>query len=296
MPEAMLITAQLFRPSMSNASGVRSTKQSRSNPVGSINQVITTGGGHGLAPANASSTREIAFSLDRPMSNRHRSPESALRHECQRLTHFSFAAHQYGSFLSELAWQVYACGTYRRSMGEDGARATFKSYLDRLERALGSAVACVFVLERRKTSSLGMSPSALHWHFAVAAPTQYRATLDVLVPELWTRLFGNCKSEPYCPELPGMFYIAKTASEANFDWDLHNFERIYIQKDRDLFAEQQTDSFVPDHVRHRVYAETLTMRPVDSDLSLVAAKTSCRSTPPKSTRVEARGRHRGRHW
>ena len=230
------------------------------------------------------------------MSNCHRSPERAHRHECQRLTRFSQVAHHYGMFFSELSWQVYACGTYGRSIDEDGARATFKCYLDRLERALGSAVGCVFVLERRKTSGLGTSPSALHWHFVLAAPEQYRAALEVLVPELWTRFYGNCKSEPFCPELPGMFYIAKTANEANFDWDLHNLNRMGLQKERDLYAEQQTDSFVPDHVRNRVRAETLTMRPVVDASPALAEKTSCRSTTPKLMRGKIRGGHHGRPW
>ncbi len=229
------------------------------------------------------------------MSTCHRSSESAPPHECKRLTRFSLAAHQYGSFFSELAWQVYACGTYRRSMDEDGAKGTFKSYLDRLERALGGPVACVFVLERRKTSGLGLSPTPLHWHFAVAALEQHRETLEVLVPALWMEHFGDCKSEPFRPNLRGMFYIAKTASEANFDWDLHNLGRMSFQVDRDLFAEQQTDSFVPDHIRHRVCAETLTMRPVAKDLPVPAERTSCRSTISKSTPMKPRGGHRGRH-
>ena len=226
------------------------------------------------------------------MSDRHRSPQSALSHNGERLICFSLASHQYGMFLSEHAWQVYACGTYRRSMGEDGARATFKSYLDRLERALGSPVACVFVLERRETSGLGLSPTPLHWHFAVAAPEQHRAALEALVPALWTKLFGDCKSEPYYPELLGMFYIAKTASQANFDWDLHNLGRMHSRKNRDLFAEQQADPFVPNHVRHRVYAETLTMRPVAGDAK---SRSPCRAIRPESSRVQPKGGQNGRH-
>lgn len=230
------------------------------------------------------------------MSNRHRSPKSALSHESQRLNRFSLAAHQYGMFFSELPWQVYACGTYRRSMNEDGARATFNSYLDRLERALRSPVACVFVLERRKTSGLGLSGTPLHWHFVLAAPARHSERLDVLAQTLWTKHFGDCKSEPYYPNLPGMFYIAKTASHANFDWDSHNLERMHFQRDRDLFSEQQTDSFVPDHVRHRVRSETLTVRPFASDLPLAAKKAHlCRSAAAKSTRTKPRGDHHGRH-
>ena len=231
------------------------------------------------------------------MSNRHRSPQSALWHDGRRLTRFSLAAHQYGLFFTGTAWQIYACGTYRRSMDEDGARATFNSYLDRLERALGSPVACVFVLERRRTSGQGMSPTPLHWHFAVAAPIQHLLTLVELVPALWIELFGDCKSDPYRAELPGMFYIAKTATHVNFDWDMRNLERMHFRQNRDLFAEQQTDSFVPDHVRCRVRADTLTMRSLDRPHPLAANHINCcRSSSAETARVKPRGGHHGRHW
>ena len=60
----------------------------------------------------------------------------------------------------------------------------------------------------RKFSGLGLSSTPLHWHFVLAAPPQYREILPQLVQALWSELYGNCKSEAYLAELPGMYYIA----------------------------------------------------------------------------------------
>ena len=112
-----------------------------------------------------------------------------------------------------------------------------------------------------KTSGLGSSPTRRHWHFVVAAPEQHKAALLRTVPLLWEELFGNCKTQAYDPRLPGAAYIAKTADSTDFDWEMHNLERIYTADTRDLFAQQQTDPYVPVHARDLARGETLAMRP-----------------------------------
>lgn len=202
----------------------------------------------------------------------------------------------YGMFFSSVTWQVYACGTYRRSMGADGARATFKSFLGRLEQAMKSPISCIAVLERRSTSGLGKSESPFHWHFVLAAPPQYQEALLLNTSELWRKQFGNCKADAYKPELPGVYYIAKTAKSENFDWSDHNLHLMDFPKNCDLYEEQQSNGFVPDHVRDKTVAETLVVRaPGESSSQVSEEARRCRSVSHRFSGLASKGGHRGRH-
>ena len=77
--------------------------------------------------------------------------------------------------------------------------------------------------------------------------------------ELWKKHHGNVDLRPYDREL-GAYYIAKTANRDDFDYCDFNLERVKPKRSIDLFEAQRIDPYVPDHVRHMTFGQTLALR------------------------------------
>lgn len=57
---------------------------------------------------------------------------------------------------------------------------------------------------------------ALHWHVVICGPPQHRDALARLMKDAWERMYGNADVRFYDPQLPGTYYLAKTADSPDF--------------------------------------------------------------------------------
>ncbi len=131
-----------------------------------------------------------------------------------RLIEYDALAQHYGQWLSGYEWGAYGCGTFANRISKGEAKSRMKRFLERLEKAVGSGISAMAVLENRY-SGLGMSPIDLHWHFVLASPERPELLLHELSTNIWGRLCGNSVIGPYDPHQPGTFYLTKVVAKEN---------------------------------------------------------------------------------
>lgn len=133
-------------------------------------------------------------------------------------------------------------------------------FFDRLSRDyLKSPIAYIAVPERR-TSGCGHPAIPYHLHFVAAAPPQHHAALLRETQVVWGQLCGHVNIRPYSSQQGGGFYLAKLAGGAEFDYRLHNLERMTYRGPKDLYQSFMNDAYVPHHFRNRTSGETLALR------------------------------------
>lgn len=177
----------------------------------------------------------------------------------QHLQLFDRTTYDYGTYINGFQWDIYGCGTYKSFTTREAASRLIHTYYDRLSRSMKAPLAQFSVLESR-TSGCGLSPTPVHWHFVVAAPPQHRHALLLNSRSLWEVHHGNAKIDLYDGELPGAFYIAKTARRDNFDYDLAHLDRMAYTGPTDIYAHSQIDPYVPNHAKHLTFGQTLILR------------------------------------
>jgi hypothetical protein len=172
---------------------------------------------------------------------------------------FNVTVQYYGEFFRGFPWQIIGCGTYRNYATVAYANKLLAAYFDRLKNSIKAPVAYLAVAERR-TSGLGFPAIPLHWHFVMSVPPQHTAETMRNAQILWKKHYGEVKIEPYDRERYGAYYLAKSAGEPNFEYRVHNLDKLSYMGPSDLFKNSQTDPYVPGHARHMTHGETLSIR------------------------------------
>jgi hypothetical protein len=191
---------------------------------------------------------KISSSFDKPRSSPRKSLET-----------FDHAVQQYGAFFAAYAWQAYCTGTFRTEQGLVAAERRFQRFINMAERKLKSPLGFVAVPDRT-TSGLGKS-GPWHWHFLLCGPPHLEAELLMLAKKLWEWLNGNAHVLPYDRDLNGAHYLAKKAGEEHFDYWIKIPDCMKRTAFPDFFLQQQSDPYVPNHVRDKLFGETLVLRP-----------------------------------
>jgi hypothetical protein len=128
-----------------------------------------------------------------------------------------------------------------------------------LRKSVKAPVACIAVPERR-SSGLGLPAIPLHWHFVASVPTQHTTAALRNARFLWERHYGQAKIARYDPERSGARYLAKLAGDSRFEYFDQNLDRLTYRGPTDFFEHFQKDPYVPDHVRHKMSGQTLSLR------------------------------------
>ncbi len=197
--------------------------------------------------------------LDRVMSKFDSPFHSKCGSHRARLTTYKPIVQQYGTFFSAFPWQAYCTGTYRKRKAHKAALETFDLFIRILQAKLKCRLAYVAVPEKT-TSGLGRPAGPWHWHFVVCGPDHRKTELLELTPRLWQELNGDAHVVPYDHQFHGGRYLAKTACQVDFDYVFGNLAYLPMPVNLDLFEQQMRDTYVPEHVRHRLTGETLTLR------------------------------------
>jgi hypothetical protein len=178
---------------------------------------------------------------------------------------FNHVAQQWGTYLRGFPWQFFCTGTYSHKMSLNQTEVSLRAFFDRLGRGLGRGprrvrVAYVAVRERR-TSGLGLPAIAAHWHFMFAVPDWHQTRSAELAKALWRPHNGKFDIRRYNAEDCATFYVSKLAGgAAEFEPEFDNLGRLAYTGPQDLYQAQQLDPYVPDHVKHRTFGETLVLR------------------------------------
>lgn len=183
-----------------------------------------------------------------------------------RLAQFDARAFQYGTYFAGFRWDLYGCLTHSRPMGARAAEPVLQRYFERLGKSIRSQVAYVAVPERR-TSGCGMPAIPLHWHFLAAGPERHRSQLLKNARVLAWKL-GQSKIDLYDPALHGAPYIAKLASQQNFDWVMKNLDHMLYTGSEDLYEAAQSSEYFPPHALNSVQP-TLVLRQHDEPIPLL---------------------------
>jgi len=194
----------------------------------------------------------------------------------RELRAFDHTAQQWGTWLGGFPWQFFCTATYKRKMALAQTESSLRAFFDKLGRALGNTpVAYVAALERR-TSGLGMPPIAAHWHFMYAVPEWKRGMSAEVAKELWRSRNGRLNIRRYSSAQFGAFYTSKLAAhgcepELRFD----NLDRLTYRGPHDLFEAAKASAYVPDHVKHLTYGQTLVLRDLSGEMEGGAAPSLC---------------------
>lgn len=172
---------------------------------------------------------------------------------------YNVVAQQYGAFFAGFRWQYFCTGTYRKRCSRFAAEAHFSTYMSRLRRTLKAPVSFIAVKEFR-TSGLGHPPIPIHWHFVVATVPRHRSALKTCARNVWERYYGNFRGEIYDPSEAGAHYLAKLASNTEFDYQAGNLDRLAYSGPSDLYECFQTDDYVPFHAKQLTSGQTLVLR------------------------------------
>ena len=139
---------------------------------------------------------------------------------------------------------------------------SLRGFIDKLSRALGKVSVAYFAAQERRTSGLGMPAIPAHWHFVFAVPDWHRKKSSEIAKELWRSRNGFFNIRRYDPHRNGAHYISKLAAYGgNFEIAFDNLDRLTYNGPQDLFEAAKASPYVPDHVKHRTYGETLVLRP-----------------------------------
>jgi len=163
-----------------------------------------------------------------------------------------------GTWLLGYEWSIIGCGTYREPVGEAGAQALMKRFMERLGRKLRTPVPYFAALERRY-SGCGHSEIPIHWHFLAASAQP--AAMSTMAENLWKEMHGDAKVEEYDPMKPGAYYVCKLAVNPNSVILPEHLDKLAYHGPTDLLAAAQKDPYVPDHLKHKALGEYLRIRP-----------------------------------
>lgn len=162
-----------------------------------------------------------------------------------------------GTWLMGYNWSIYGCGTYREPVGEVGAHALMKRFMERLDRKLRAPVSYFAALERR-TSGCGLSDIPTHWHFLAACPRH--EGMAQIAHSLWEERFGNAKVERYDRTRNGAFYVCKLVNHANGSVLSGKMEWLPYEGPSDLLRAAALNPYVPDHLKDKVFGQYLVVR------------------------------------
>jgi hypothetical protein len=175
----------------------------------------------------------------------------------KRLVKYDAMAQHTGTWLRGYDWNIYGCGTYREPKSETHAQALMKRFIERLQRKLHAPVSYFAAMERR-WSGCGDSPVAVHWHFLAASVSS--EAMAPMAESLWAELFGNAKIDPYDGNKEGAYYVCKLASHQNGLILSGNLDQLEYHGPSDLLAAAAENSYVPAHLKGRVFGDYLVVR------------------------------------
>lgn len=174
------------------------------------------------------------------------------------LVKYNPIAQHYGTWLRGYNWSIYGCGTFRCAHSQRHAIALGKRFFERLERILRVPVSYAGIFEHRY-SGLGLSPIPLHLHF-LAASKAVPDMMAAMAQVKWQSDFGNAKIVPYDPDDFGAHYVSKLAAHDNGSPVYGKLHLLQHNGPSDLFLDTQTNPYVPDRLKNRVYGEYLVAR------------------------------------
>jgi hypothetical protein len=175
----------------------------------------------------------------------------------RQLTTYTPMTQHTGTWLMGYDWSIYGCGTYAEPVNEFRAEVLMRRFMERLDRKLHAPVSYYAALERRY-SGCGLSPIPLHWHFLAACPRS--EGMAKLASELWEEKFGNAEIVRYDRTKNGTFYTCKLANHANGMPLTGKMEHLRYDGPEDLLAATQSNPYVPDHLKDRVFGTYLVVR------------------------------------
>jgi hypothetical protein len=168
-------------------------------------------------------------------------------------------------------WTHFCCGTYRSHTSLDKSVSLMKGYVRRLSKGIRARIAHVAVLESRP-SGLGHHQIRLHWHFLIGCPEHRAAELTRTAIALWTRCYGDVKTERYDPAHKGAYYIAKLASQDGFNYLLETYDRLEYRSPNDLVAAAKKNPYLPPHVKAKTCYDSLVLRDPHTKLPILLGK------------------------
>ena len=146
-----------------------------------------------------------------------------------------------------------------------------KGYVRRLSKGIRARIAHVAVLESRP-SGLGHHQIRLHWHFLIGCPEHRAAELTRTAIALWTRCYGDVKTERYDTARKGAYYIAKLASQDGFNYLLETYDRLEYRSPNDLVAAAKKNPYLPPHVKAKTCYDSLVLRDPHTKLPILLGK------------------------
>jgi hypothetical protein len=177
---------------------------------------------------------------------------------------YSPIAQHWGEYLRGFDWNIYGCGTYRHPVSETYAEALLKRFMEKLGRKQRCRISYFAALERRY-SGCGMSPIPVHWHFLAAGKNS--EGLNSVAQHLWSQQFGDARIELYDPDREGAFYVCKLVGHYNSTFLDGNLDLLPNRGPVDLIAAARINSYVPDHLKDKVFGEYLRVVPWPEEVS-----------------------------
>jgi hypothetical protein len=178
--------------------------------------------------------------------------------EQSRLVTFDSTAQAWGEYIGGFEWDLFCCLTFRsrpsRCVGFRMAVTLFRE----CGKAIQSKVSYIAVPEWR-TSGCGMPAIPLHWHLLAACPPQRTDALVDNIRRFWSP-HGSSDIRQYDPSQSGAFYLAKTASNVDFDLILGNLDRMTYRGKADLLEQMANNNYVPEHAHYKTPLKTLAVR------------------------------------
>jgi hypothetical protein len=130
----------------------------------------------------------------------------------------------YGDWLESRPWQAFASLSFRDAgITIDHAKASFATYMRRLEDKLRCPVAYFAALEHRDAIGT-LHTIAPHWHAVLATAEPKRKALIDTATSSWNIHYGNGLIEPFRPGAGGCGYICKS-SRSELDFMTSNMDR-----------------------------------------------------------------------
>ena len=133
---------------------------------------------------------------------------------------------EYVNWLNQLKWDIFGTVTFPIAVGDQQADATFKSFINNIEHAIKSRVACVF---GKEFESKRLGRVGVHFHFAMKAlrPIPRSVVIDgwrKLVRTSHNRNDESIRVADYNPIRAGLDYILKMSDGYRGEWDFHNLQ------------------------------------------------------------------------
>lgn len=205
---------------------------------------------------------------------------------------FSMETQQYGAYFSGFQWTVFGCLTFKNKVSLQHGEAFVRNYMRRIGVELKARIPYIAVPESRY-SGMGKSPVRLHFHFLAACPPRCEDNFLKFCQNVWLQMGGgDCKIDPYNSQQHGGYYLAKLASQPNYEWAADNLDRITYTGSTDLYSSIQSNQYVPSHAKGLSTLKTMVVTKENAYkipgastdvLQLIAKKTSVTSSPKKST-------------